>query len=70
MLKVFTSCSVEDTLPANFWPNKKHGVLHEFARTDGSLAALNLARGLRWDTINDDMATRILFSGDVVRRGH
>lgn len=70
MLKVFTSCSVEDTLPANFWPSEEDGDLHEFARTDSSLATLNLVRGLRWDTTNDDMTTGILFSGDVVRGGH
>lgn len=70
MLKVFTTCSVEDTLPANFWPSEEDGDLHEFARTDASLATLNLVRGLRWDTTNDDMATGILFSGDVVRGGH
>ena len=44
--------------------------MREFARNDGSLATLNLVRGLRWDTTNDDMETGILFSGDVVRGGH
>lgn len=68
MLKVFTSCSVKNTLPEKFWPNNKDGDLREFAKNDGSLATLNLVRGLRWDT-NDDMATGILFSGDVVRGG-
>lgn len=70
MLKVFTSCSVEDTLPANFWLSEEDDDWHEFSRTDGSLATLNLVRGLRWDTTNDDMAAGILFSGDVVRGGH
>ena len=70
MLKVFTSCSVEDTLPANFWPSEEDGDLREFARNDGSLATLNLVRGLKWDTNNDNMGTGILFSGDVVRGGH
>lgn len=53
----------------NFWPSEESGDLGKFSRTDGSLATLNLVSGLRWDTTNDEMATGILFTGDVVRGG-
>ena len=80
MLRVFTGLTVEDTLPANFWPRDMGGeatalhqfaqereatALHQFAQERGSMAKLNFLGGLDVKPTKT-MAGGSLFTGDVV----